>query len=110
MRAPSERSNQLSEKELAFIEKNGQHYEKTYGIARIGGRILGLLMIMDRPQPIEGIGRTLGVSHGSISANLNWLIKARFCLMKSGNCRWISSAGFSGPLRAKPLGVWEAPH
>jgi len=73
MRAQSERSNGLSEKELAFIEKNGQHYEKTYGIARIGGRILGLLMIKANPITIEEIGTTLGASHGSISTNLRLL-------------------------------------
>jgi DNA-binding transcriptional regulator GbsR (MarR family) len=73
MAAQSNRSHTLSEKELSFIEKNGQHYEKTYGIARIGGRILGLLMIQATPITIEEIGSTLGVSHGSISTNLRLL-------------------------------------
>ena len=73
MAAQSQRFNGLNEKELAFIEKNGQHYKNTYGIARIGGRILGLLMIKARPITIEEIGTTLGVSHGSISTNLRVL-------------------------------------
>lgn len=73
MGAQLERTGKLSQAELAFIELNGQHYEKTYGIARIGGRILGLLMIAAAPITSEEIGATLKVSHGSISTNLRLL-------------------------------------
>lgn len=73
MGAQMERTGKLSQAELAFIERNGQHYEKTYGIARIGGRILGLLMIAAAPMTGEEIGAALKVSHGSISTNLRLL-------------------------------------
>jgi len=73
MGAQQEQTGKLSQAELAFIERAGQHYEKTYGIARIGGRILGLLMIAAAPLTSEEIGGALTVSHGSISTNLRML-------------------------------------
>ncbi len=45
-------------------------YSEQYGIARIGGRILGLLMIADRPLSLDEIATRLRVSRASVSTNI----------------------------------------
>ena len=61
-------------KEQAFIEKIGVLFVKIFGIPRIGGRILGLLLISPHPITIEHISKCLFVSHGSIGTNLRLLV------------------------------------
>lgn len=56
-----------------FIESMGRYFE-TYGIPRIGGRILGLLLISHDPLSAESIARILKVSRGSISTNFKLLL------------------------------------
>ena len=63
----------LTLQQQAFIEKNGLYFEKTCGVPRIAGRIVGLLMIVPQPLTIKTIGETLIFSHGSISTNLRVL-------------------------------------
>lgn len=58
-----------------FIENMGLHYEK-YGVARIGGRILGLLMLTPRSISAEEMAEALQVSRSSISTNLRMLLMA----------------------------------
>lgn len=55
-----------------FIENMGLHYED-YGVARIGGRILGLLLVAPRPVSSEEMAEALQVSRSSISTNLRTL-------------------------------------
>ncbi len=55
-----------------FIENMGLHYED-YGVARIGGRILGLLLVAPRPVSSEEMADALQVSRSSISTNLRTL-------------------------------------
>jgi len=55
-----------------FIENMGLHYED-YGVARIGGRILGLLLVAPRPISSEEMAEALQVSRSSISTNLRTL-------------------------------------
>lgn len=52
-----------------FVESMGRYFEQ-YGIARIGGRILGLLMIADRPLSLDEIATRLKVSRASVSTNI----------------------------------------
>lgn len=52
-----------------FVESMGRYFEQ-YGIARIGGRILGLLMIADRPLSLDEIATRLRVSRASVSTNI----------------------------------------
>lgn len=52
-----------------FVEAMGRYFEQ-YGIARIGGRILGLLMIADRPLSLDEIASRLRVSRASVSTNI----------------------------------------
>lgn len=56
-----------------FIENMGLYYED-YGIARIGGRILGLLLVAQKPLAPEQIAATLKVSRSSISTNIRYLV------------------------------------
>jgi len=56
-----------------FIENLARYFE-SYGIPRIGGRILGLLMIAQGPLSAEDIASTLKVSRASISTNLRFAL------------------------------------
>lgn len=55
-----------------FIENMGLHFEE-YGVPRIGGRILGLLLASSRPVTPEEMSDILQVSRSSISTNLRTL-------------------------------------
>lgn len=55
-----------------FIENMGLHFEE-YGIPRIGGRILGLLLVSNRPVSPEEMSEILQVSRSSVSTNLRTL-------------------------------------
>jgi DNA-binding transcriptional regulator GbsR (MarR family) len=55
-----------------FIENLGRYFE-SYGIPRIGGRILGLLLIAHEPLSAESISAILKVSRASISTNFRLL-------------------------------------
>ncbi len=55
-----------------FIEGMGMYFESS-GVPRIGGRILGLLMIAHEPLSAENIGSILKVSRGSVSTNMRIL-------------------------------------
>ncbi len=56
-----------------FVENMGLHYED-YGVPRIGGRILGLLLLADRPIDSDEIVDVLQVSRSSVSTNLRTLL------------------------------------
>jgi len=58
---------------IAFIESMGIYFE-IQGIPRIGGRILGLLLITHQPLAAEEIATLLKVSRGSISTNIRLLL------------------------------------
>ena len=63
----------LDPKLIAFIESMGLYFENQ-GIPRIGGRILGLLLITHQPLPADQIASLLRVSRGSISTNIRLLL------------------------------------
>lgn len=58
-----------------FIENMGLHFED-YGVPRIGGRILGLLLVSHRPVSSEEMSEVLQVSRSSVSTNLRTLLMA----------------------------------
>ncbi|MFH1184620.1 MAG: hypothetical protein V1755_06225, partial [Chloroflexota bacterium] len=58
-----------------FVEGMGVYFE-SQGIPRIGGRMLGLLMIAHWPLSAEDIAGILRVSRGSISTNLRLLLSS----------------------------------
>ena len=55
----------LSPELIRFIEGMGMYFENQ-GIPRIGGRILGLLMVAHEPLSADAIARILKVSRASI--------------------------------------------
>lgn len=65
---------ELTPQQQIFIEKYAQHYQRVYGIPRIGGRIWGLLLISENPLSIDELCDALHASHGSISTNLRLLM------------------------------------
>lgn len=65
MAAPEPLSPALRE----FIESMGVYFGR-YGLPRIGGRILGLLMVAERPLSLDDMANTLRVSRASVSTNL----------------------------------------
>jgi DNA-binding transcriptional regulator GbsR (MarR family) len=56
-----------------FIENIGLHFEE-YGVPRIGGKILGLLLAASRPVSSEEMAAVLEVSRSSVSTNLRTLL------------------------------------
>jgi len=52
-----------------FVESMGRYFER-YGLARIGGRIIGLLMVADHPLSLDEIATRLQVSRASVSTNI----------------------------------------
>lgn len=60
-----------------FIQNMGVYFENQ-GIPRIGGQILGLLMVAHEPLSAEDIASLLKVSRGSISTNFRILLSAGF--------------------------------
>src|SRR4030095_3307174 len=58
---------------LQFIENIGLHFEE-YGVPRIGGRILGLLLASSRPVSPEEMSDLLQVSRSGVSTNLRTLL------------------------------------
>src|SRR5439155_617535 len=65
----------LSASALEFIEAVGLFFERL-GIARIGGRILGLLMLAERPLTLDEMAGLLLVSRASISTNARMSVAA----------------------------------
>jgi DNA-binding transcriptional regulator GbsR (MarR family) len=63
----------LDEERKLFVEKLGIYYED-YGIPRIGGRILGLMLVSDKPLAAEQMANLLKVSRGSVSINVRLLV------------------------------------
>jgi DNA-binding MarR family transcriptional regulator len=62
----------LSPQLARFIESMGMYFE-SQGIPRIGGRILGVLMIAHEPLSADDIARILKVSRASVSTNMRLL-------------------------------------
>ncbi|MCG8352640.1 MAG: MarR family transcriptional regulator, partial [Chloroflexales bacterium] len=56
-----------------FIENMGLYYENQ-GVPRIGGRILGLLLMTVQQLSAEHIAATLAVSRSSVSTNIRLLL------------------------------------
>jgi predicted ArsR family transcriptional regulator len=68
----TESSADLSPDMHRFIEGMGRYFEQ-YQLPRIGGRILALLMIAEKPLSLDDMAARLLVSRASISTNLRLL-------------------------------------
>jgi DNA-binding MarR family transcriptional regulator len=60
----------LTPEDHRFIEALGLHFEKQAGFPRIGGRMLGLLMLAPKPLALGIIAELLMVSPASVSTNI----------------------------------------
>ena len=69
---PKNKFEKLSPELTRFIESMGLYFENS-GIPRIGGRILGLLMMAHEPLTADDIAKILKVSLASISTNMRAL-------------------------------------
>lgn len=63
----------LSEDQKNFIDRLGFYYE-SHGIPKIGGRILGYIILRDSPISAENLSTALDISRASVSTNLRLLI------------------------------------
>jgi biotin operon repressor len=52
-----------------FIEALGGYFTQ-YGLPRVAGRLLGLIMVADRPLTLDDMAAALGVSRASVSTNI----------------------------------------
>jgi DNA-binding transcriptional regulator GbsR (MarR family) len=59
----------LPPEKVRFIEGMGRYFEQ-FGLSRIGGRVLGLLMLAEEPLSLDDMATTLSVSRASISTNI----------------------------------------
>ena len=69
---PPDKFRKLSPELTRFIESMGLYFE-AQGVPRIGGRILGLLLLAHEPLSAEDLGDILRVSRASISTNIRLL-------------------------------------
>ncbi len=89
----------LSSELTSFIESMGRYFE-SYGIPRIGGRMLGLLLISHEPLSAESIASVLKVSRGSISTNFR-------LLLASGLAEKVTFPSDRTTYYTFPLTAWE---
>jgi DNA-binding transcriptional regulator GbsR (MarR family) len=62
----------LSTAQQQFVESVGRYFEQ-YQVSRIGGRLLGLLMLLGGPFTLDQMAAALGVSRASVSTNMRVL-------------------------------------
>jgi predicted transcriptional regulator len=82
-----------------FIENMGMYFG-SYGIPRIGGRILGLLLVAHEPLSAESIASILKASRASISTNFR-------LLLTSGLAEKVTFPGDRATYFAFPETAWE---
>lgn len=56
-----------------FVESIGVYFER-YDLPRIGGRILGLLIVAERPLSLDDMAAALQVSRASASTNVRMIV------------------------------------
>ena len=95
----SDKFKKLSPELTHFIESMGRYFE-SYGIPRIGGRILGLLLVAHEPLSAEDIAKILKVSRGSISTNFQ-------LLLTSALAEKVTFPGDRTTYFAFPVAAWE---
>ena len=89
----------LSPELTHFIESMGRYFE-SFGIPRIGGRILGVLLIAHEPLSAEEIASILKVSRGSLSTNFR-------LLLTSALAEKVTFPGDRTTYYAFPVAAWE---
>ena len=93
-RSPSPLSPGMQE----FIESMGLYFAQ-YNLPRIGGRILALMMVAERPLSLDDMAEMLLVSRASISTNIRLIVSAG----------WAEQIGIPGDRRdyyRAPMNSW----
>jgi DNA-binding transcriptional regulator GbsR (MarR family) len=72
MTAPPE-PHPLSAEAQTFVESMGVYFER-YALPRIGGRLLGLLLVADRSLSLDDLASILRVSRASVSTNMRLIL------------------------------------
>jgi biotin operon repressor len=62
----------LSSEVQEFVEAIGSYFSQ-YGLASIAGRLMGLMMVTDRPLSLDDMAGSLGVSRASVSTNIRMI-------------------------------------
>lgn len=75
MEPPDQPLSPLSAGMQAFIESMGLYFAQ-YNLPRIGGRIMALMMVADRPLSLDDMAQLLRVSRASISTNIRLILAA----------------------------------
>jgi hypothetical protein len=97
------RQDELSAGEHRFIDAMGTYFERQ-GVPRIGGRILGLLMLAREPLALGRVAALLQVSPASVSTNMRPILAGGLAELATvpGDRRHyyvFSQAGWEGHLR-----------
>src|SRR5690348_848013 len=66
----------LTPEKVRFVESMGRYFGH-FGLSRIGGRLLGLLMIAEEPLSLDDMATALSVSRASISTNIRLVTTTR---------------------------------
>ena len=69
----AQQTSLLSAEAQSFVENMGVYFER-YALPRIGGRLLGLLLVVDRPLSLDDMANALGVSRASVSTNMRLIL------------------------------------
>jgi biotin operon repressor len=67
----------LSPEIQRFLESIGGYFTQ-YGLVRIAGRLLGLMLVVDRPLTLDDMAEALGASRASVSTNIRMLESVGF--------------------------------
>jgi len=95
----SDKFKKLTPELSRFIESMGMYFG-SYGIPRIGGRILGLLLVAHEPLSAEDIAKILKVSRASVSTNFR-------VLLTSGLAEKVTFPGDRATYFSFPETAWE---
>ncbi len=71
--APKSKKFMIDPQMMTFVNKMGTYYE-SFGLSRIGGQMVGLMLIVETAISPEDIQRILNVSRSSISTNLKMVL------------------------------------
>ncbi|HEU5344629.1 MAG TPA: hypothetical protein VFU60_09810 [Ktedonobacterales bacterium] len=67
----------LTDEQRDFIESLGVYFEH-YGVSRLVGRLMALLMLADRPLTLDDMAQALLVSRASVSTNIRMAVGVGF--------------------------------
>lgn len=99
----------LNPDQVRFVESIGAFYE-SYNVPRIGGRLLGLLLVTQAPLSIVQMAETLGVSRSSVTTHIRMLLTLGLVELTTHAGRWrdyytFSARGWEQAIHARIRGM-----